>query len=106
MQNEERPPQRIEDNAQPPEDGIPDPSGTPEPAAKADAGCSLAATVVGLLAAGGILLCLLGTFNRPTRGAPRSSRLQLEQRRAEIDRAVDAAMADRQSALERPEDDR
>ncbi len=106
MQDEERPPQRIEENEQPPDDEVPDPSGPPEPVAKADPGCSLVATVLGLLAAGGFLFCLLGIVTGPTEGATRSGRLQLEQRRAEIDRAVEEAMAERQSALERPEDDR
>ncbi len=99
MQNDDRFPNQPERAETPAE--VPDPSGPPVPVASAVSWTSVAMATFSVLACSGIAFVLLGSLTSPTMGATRSAKLQWEQRRAEIDRAIDEQLARRQAAPDR-----
>lgn len=90
-----------------PQAEVPDPMGPPMPICQDKPGCSLTTTVLSLLAVGiGGVLLLLPAITTPTRGATRSTRLQWEERQAEIDRAIAQQQAFQEEASQRSQPDR
>ncbi len=77
---------------------ISDPSGPPSPVGRVKGGLNVLAGAAIVLAAGAGTVHLLGGSMHSTRGATVSSRLQWEQRQAEIRQVLAERQAERQAA--------
>ncbi|HYW80073.1 MAG TPA: hypothetical protein VE890_10880 [Thermoguttaceae bacterium] len=99
-----RPPEPSEQAG--PQVEVPDPTGPPVPICQEQPGCSLTTTVLSLLAVGVGVLLFLPAIGTRTCGATRSTRLQWEQRQAEIDRAIAQEQACEQEAAVGSQPDR
>jgi len=85
--NEDEPTAQSEQTEQTgPHSETPDPAGPPVPVSR-EQGCSLTATVLSMLAVGVGIALIMPAMTGATRGATRSTKLQWEQRQAEIEEA-------------------
>ena len=106
MNDDPNEPHEVTKPAEPPTQAMPDPAGPPEPV-EADDGVLRGLSVAGvvLVAAGGLLLPMVASTNT-TMGAMRSTKIQWEQREAEVRRALteaqNPAAADNQSGGSAP----
>ena len=80
---------------------VSDPSGPPVPVEEAISWTGIAVAAISFVACSGIAFVLLGNLSRPTMGSTRSSKLQWEQRRAEVDQAIEEELSRRQAEADR-----